>query len=48
MLFVDENINVYCITETWFKPEGQAGLAIIKLRRYEIISSNRAKNDKEG
>ena len=43
-LFVDEKINVCCITETWLKPGDQALLAEIKLRGYEIISSLRARN----
>ena len=43
ILFVVENIDICCITETWLKPGDQAILADIKLRGYEIISSPRAK-----
>ena len=46
ILFVDEKIDVCCITETCLKPGDQAVLADIKLRDYEIISSPRAKNKK--
>ena len=31
-LFVDEKIDVFCITETWLKPGGQAALANTKLK----------------
>ena len=48
ILFVDEKIDVCCITETWLKPGDQAVLADIKLRGYEIISSPRARNKKGG
>jgi len=48
ILFVDEKIDVCCITETWLKPGDQSVLADIKLRGYEIISSPRAKNKKGG
>ena len=48
ILFVDGNIAVCCITETWLKPGDQAVLADIKLRGCEIISSPRARNKKGG
>ena len=43
VFFVDEKILVCCL-----KPGDQAVLTDIKLRGYDIISSPRAKNKKEG
>ena len=48
MLFVDEKLDVCCITETWIKPGDKTVLANIKLRGFEIISSPRARNKKGG
>ena len=48
ILFVDEKIDVCCVTETWLKPSDQAVIADFKLRGYEIISSPRANNKKGG
>ena len=48
ILFIDEKIDVCCITETWLKPTDQALLADIKLRGYEIVSSPRANNKRGG
>ena len=48
ILFVDEKIDVCCITETWLKPGDQALLADIKLRGYEIVSSPRSGNKRGG
>ena len=46
ILFVDEKIDVFLITETWLKPRDQAVLADIKLRGYEMIGSPSAKSKK--
>ena len=43
ILFVEEKLDVCCITETWLKLGDPSVLADITLRGYEIISSPRAK-----
>ena len=48
ILFIDEKIDLCCITETWLKPGDQAMLADIKLRGYKIVSSSRANNKRGG
>ena len=48
ILFVDENIDVCCITETWLKDSDEAVLADIKLRGYQIVNSPRSSNKRGG
>ena len=38
ILFIDHNVDLCCITETWLKHDDQPVIADIKFRGYEITS----------